>query len=90
MIHTYANFTHPVLDYCNTLDSDIDSPVLWFWVTFVIYIPLGKTVNAININDFFNLYNTQSRHRDETDIRDLIYMSRSKVSMAAATKQKNF
>ena len=37
-----------------------------------------------------NLYNTESRHEDKTDMPNLLYMSRSKASMATATKENIF
>ena len=49
---------------------------------------LRKNVRAINVNIILiNPYNTESRHEDETDIPNLLYVSRSKASIATATKE---
>ena len=34
-----------------------------------------------------NPCNTESRHKDETDMPNLLYVSRSKASMTTATKE---
>ena len=49
---------------------------------------LRRKVKAINVNIILiNPYNTESRHEDETDIPNLLYVSKSKASMATATKE---
>ena len=49
---------------------------------------LRRKVKTINVNIILiNPYNTESRHEDETDIPNLLYVSRSKASMATATKE---
>ena len=48
---------------------------------------LRKNLKAINVNIILiNPYNTESRHEDETNMQNLIHVSRSKASMATATK----
>ena len=48
---------------------------------------MRKNLKAINVNIILiNPYNTESRHEDETNMQNLIYVSRSKASMATATK----
>ena len=36
---------------------------------------------------FFSLYDTESKHEDQTDMPDLLYMPRSQGSMVTATKK---
>ena len=63
---------------------NVDSPLLSFWEIFIIFITWEK----ININIFLiNPYHTERRHEDEADMQNLLDMSRSKASMATATKE---
>ena len=52
---------------------------------------LRINLKAINVNIvLINPHNTESRHEDETDMPNLLYVSRSKASMATATKENIF
>ena len=49
---------------------------------------MRKNLKAINVNIILiNPHNTESRHEDETDMLNLLYVSRSKASMTTATRE---
>ena len=87
MVPSQAKFIRLIFDYCYILIWML-THLSFDFEKYYYFRNLRKSLKAINVNIILiNPYNTESRHEDETDMPNLLYVSRSKAFMATATKE---